>query len=74
MEGGYSNAFELICPACGDDPGLDFACRSLPGCSGFAGRARCRWPSRRTRNTSGCVPGQMRSALVAQVLELRRLV
>ena len=24
IEGGYSNTFELICPACGDDPDLDY--------------------------------------------------
>ena len=24
-EGGYSNTFELICPACGDDPDLDYS-------------------------------------------------
>ena len=25
MEGGYSNTFELICPACGDHPDLDYS-------------------------------------------------
>ena len=25
VEGGYSNTFELICPACGDDPDLDYS-------------------------------------------------
>ena len=25
IEGGYSNAFELICPACGDNPDLDYS-------------------------------------------------
>jgi hypothetical protein len=23
VEGGYTDAFEIICPSCGDDPGLD---------------------------------------------------
>jgi hypothetical protein len=25
MEGGYSDAFELICPSCGDHPYLDYS-------------------------------------------------
>jgi hypothetical protein len=25
MEGGYTDAYELICPSCGDNPYLDFA-------------------------------------------------
>jgi hypothetical protein len=50
-EGGYTNAFEIICCDCGDDPGLDYRDVS-PSFSGSAGPTPLRPALGRMRSTS----------------------
>ena len=54
-DGPYTDAFEIICCNCGDDPDLDYSAVS-PSFSWSAGHTRSRRASAHTKRTSGCTP------------------
>ncbi len=58
-EGGYTDAYDLICCECGDQPDLDYRDIS-PEHSGSADRTRSRTASRHTGSTSGFSTGSSR--------------
>jgi len=72
FESGYTEAFELICLGCGDNPYADYA--GIPSrlrFSGFAGRSRSKRPWRRMTSTSCRFPARMAAAPEAEVLATR---
>jgi hypothetical protein len=52
-EGGYTDAFEIICCDCGDHPDLDYS-EVSPERQRSAGRTRSRPVLQHLRSTSGC--------------------
>ena len=61
MEGGYTNAYELICPSCGDRPYV-ISLMSRPSFQWLRGPYELRRPWPRMRSTSGCRPARTRTA------------
>ena len=72
MEGGYTNTFELICPACGDQPDLDYS-QVSPRMQWLRGPRTLQAGIAAYEKHLGLGPGRARPAALAQVLVLRRL-
>jgi len=61
-EGGYTDAYELVCCECGDHPDLDYRAVS-PELQQIRGPTRSQWASRRIRGTSRATTGGRRPPL-----------